>query len=428
MTSRFLIFLSFFIIFLTSSITFAVKCPDGNNTLPSDSDDEFTVFLDTTKAKDHKDLLIKCLKRRVEKFKSGQGRFNSDKNQKVDKGLVTDYSPGDELTAYSGFFDAGFVRDYLSKLIEVKIAEKSTQVKVDYAFHQPIFFEENNLKKRTTQTSAPPNLDRIDQKAFPLDGRFNFPTNAGLETNVYVLDTGIAIDNVEFEGRARFGGSFCSGCSLTDDHGHGTNVAGIIGGKKFGVSKKTKLISVKILDQNGQGSSVTVVAGLSFVISEHKKSSNKNTVINMSFGGAFSQTINTMVSDCVNAGIHVVVSAGDKASDACNVSPASAPQAITVGATETTDSVATFSNIGSCVDIYAPGRDIVAAGANLTTSLSKASGTSQSCPHVSGTIALIISKQGNSSPSSMATTLINLSVKNIIKNATPNRFLLVPSP
>jgi subtilisin family serine protease len=150
----------------------------------------------------------------------------------------------------------------------------------------------------------------------------------------------------------------------------------------------------------------------------------------LSLAGAFSDALNRMVSDTISAGIHVVTSAGDTASNACNLSPASASQAITVGAIDkATNNVLSTSNKGSCVDIYAPGKDIIAAGiGDATNSLSKASGTSQSCPHVSGTIALIISKQGNSSPSSMANTLINLSTKDVLTNVSPNRFLRVPNP
>ena len=151
---RFIIFLSFFI--LTSSITFAIKCPDGNNILSSDSDKEFVVFLNTAKSQGHRDFLTKCLKRRIEKFKSGQGRFNSDKKAKPDKNLVTDYSSDDVLAIYSGFFDAGFVNDDLSKRHDVDIAEQAIQVNADYAIYQPILFEDNNLKKRTIQTIAPP--------------------------------------------------------------------------------------------------------------------------------------------------------------------------------------------------------------------------------------------------------------------------------
>uniref|UniRef100_U9T2Y3 Peptidase S8/S53 domain-containing protein n=1 Tax=Rhizophagus irregularis (strain DAOM 181602 / DAOM 197198 / MUCL 43194) TaxID=747089 RepID=U9T2Y3_RHIID len=358
-------------------------------------------------------MLIKCLGRRVEKSSPGQGIFSSSSNNnKPDKNLITDHSTDGKFSIYSGFFDKKFV-DTLSKRSDVNFVEKVIKIKANYAV--------NNT-----------NLDRIDQKDFPLDGKYNYPTSAGSGVNVYVVDTGIDIKNAEFEGRASFGGSFCAGCSSTDDNGHGTNVAGIIGGKKYGVANKATLIAIKVLDQSGQGSSTTVVAGLSYVILQHSKSSNKKTVVNLSLGGAYSQAINQMISLCSNAGIHVVVSAGDDSSNACNVSPASAPQAITVGATEkSTNKITNLTNTGSCVKIFAPGVDIVAAGALLTNSLSKASGTSQACPHVAGTVALIISKKGNMNPSLMINELITLSTKNILtnlQNATPNRFLRIPSP
>ncbi|GBB84322.1 hypothetical protein RclHR1_10940002 [Rhizophagus clarus] len=415
----------------------------------SDSQEEHLVFLKTSvlsiqsTMSDHHELLTKCLGRRVEKFKSGQGIFDSCGNKEPDKNLITDYSTEGKFAIYSGFFDKKFVDNVLSKRSDVHFVEKVIKIKAHYAVNVNSTIikkrEAEKFKKTTTATTTvnqnnlPYNLDRIDQKDFPLDGKYIFPTSAGSGVNVYVVDTGINIKNVEFEGRASFGGSFCVGCSSTDDNGHGTNVAGIIGGKKFGVAKKVNLIAIKILDQKGQGTSINVVAGLTFVILQHTKSSNKNTVVNLSFGGAFSQAINQMISLCSNAGIHVVVSAGDNTGDACNVSPASAPQAITVGATEkSTNNVITSTNTGSCVEIFAPGRDIIAAGAGRSnTLLSQASGTSQACPHVSGAVALIISKQGNMSPASMINQLITLSTKNIlneIKSPTPNRFLRIPSP
>jgi subtilisin family serine protease len=151
----------------------------------------------------------------------------------------------------------------------------------------------------------------------------------------------------------------------------------------------------------------------------------------MSFASGFSSALNQVALDATNAGIHVVVAAGDSATNACNVSPATVSQVIAVGATEkTSDSVIATSNTGSCVDFFAPGRDIIAAGLGADNALSRASGTGESCPHVSGAIALIISKQGNASPSTMTNNLINLSTKNILSgvNGAQNRFLFVPTP
>jgi subtilisin family serine protease len=148
----------------------------------------------------------------------------------------------------------------------------------------------------------------------------------------------------------------------------------------------------------------------------------------MSLSSAKSDSINKMVNDATAAGIHVVASAGDLGQDACNFSPASALQAIIVGATEkTSNNVASFSNTGSCVTLYAPGRDIIAAGAGQSNALSQASGTSQSCPHAAGAVALIISKSGNKSPSSMKSSLVSLATKGIL-NKEPNVFLRVPTP
>ncbi len=156
---------------------------------------------------------------------------------------------------------------------------------------------------------------------------------------------------------------------------------------------------------------------------------DKNLFYSISIGGGFSLAIDKLIKTCFKVGIHVVVSAGNNADDACNSSPASTPQAITVGATEKfTNDITDFTNIGSCVDIFAPGRDIIAAG-DKKTGLTLISGTSQAAPHVAGTIALIISQKGNMKPSSMIKELINLSVKKIIRGLdafTPNRFLRVP--
>ncbi|CAG8543651.1 312_t:CDS:2 [Funneliformis caledonium] len=402
---------------LQTSSTPHVKCPD----VPiGHSKQEYFVFLNTSShsttsvTKSHFKMLTECFGLDVEKVTSVKSKNGMVKRCTANDKKIIDFSVNKSFAAYSAFFDESFVEHYLRKANDVEFVEKVTKVSVDAT---------------TTQSNAPFNLDRIDQVNFPLDKNYKFPS-AGWGVNVFVIDTGIDTSHAEFEGRAVFGGAFCDGCRNTDDNGHGTNVAGIIGGKKFGVAKKTRLISVKVLDKNGSGSTTTVGAGIVFVIDQHKKSKNKNSIINISIGGKQSKAINKLVEECTNAGIHVVVSSGNDAADACNTSPASAPSAITVGATEkTSNQVTDFSNTGSCVDIFAPGRDIVAAGIIGKEKVSMFSGTSQASPHVAGALALIISNRGNMNPSLMAKELTKISTKNVVKGLnsyTPNVFLRIP--
>jgi subtilisin family serine protease len=288
----------------------------------------------------------------------------------------------------------------------------------------------NCVTEDTNSTRYLPNLDRIDQARLPLNGKYNYPRAAGSGVNVYIVDTGINIQNLDFEGRATHGGSFCVGCLNTDDHGHGTNVAGIVGGKIFGVAKKVKLIAIKVFDASGQGFTSDIMAGLSFIAKEHIKSTNKNTVINMSLGGVFNNIFNAAVDSLTSMGIHVVAAAGNNAGDACLLSPASAVTAIAVGATDpSTDRIASFSNKGKCVNIFAPGVNIISDGIGSNTDISVQSGTSQATPHVSGTVALIIALSGNRTPAQMKIDINKLSTKNVViglDSVTPNRFLRVP--
>ncbi|CAG8596558.1 7507_t:CDS:2, partial [Gigaspora rosea] len=196
------------------------------------------------------------------------------------------------------------------------------------------------------------NLDRIDQAKLPLDGEYNYPKSSGFGVNVYIVDT------------------------------HGTHVAGIVGGITWGVAKLVRLISIKVFDASGPGTFADVIAGLAYIASQHANSTNKNTVVNMSLGGDRNQAVNDAVKALTSMGIHVVVAAGNFADDACNFSPASEPSAVCVGATEDiSDAVASFSNFGSCVNIFAPGTNIKSAGITSKNSTAVHSGTSMATPH-----------------------------------------------
>nr|CAG8628046.1 14503_t:CDS:2 [Entrophospora candida] len=251
-----------------------------------------------------------------------------------------------------------------------------------------------------------PNLDCIDQSKLLLDGSYTFPASAGKGINVYIIDTGINIKHVEFGDRAKVGGRFCDGpgCDTdNDDKGHSSHITGIIGGKTVGVANQVNLISVKILDANGTSNQGNVIVGLHYVLKQHIKSSNKNMVVNMSVDSVYLAALNNVVKSLTDTGAHVVSAASNNATDACFVLPASAPEAITVGALEEkTDVLAKYSNVGN------------------------------SAPHVSGAIALIIAKEGNKSPAEMAKTIINLSTKNLLDpmtlSGTPNNILRIPAP
>ncbi|CAG8493278.1 42802_t:CDS:2 [Gigaspora margarita] len=368
----------------------------------------------------HYDWLTNEQNKCVEK-KSDQS-INSINN----KNCVKDFSSQDgKLKGYSGWFTKEFVINELMKRKDVDIVEKDQIMSIKY------------VVPRDIQNTPREGLDRIDETKFPLDGEYSFPDSAGQGVNIFVVDTGIRKTHKDFGGRVKSGGVFCDGCESDDDeNGHGTNCASIAAGKTFGVAKKATLISVRVLNAKGSGQNSEIINGLSFILDQHNNAKNKNSVVSMSLGGPRSDALNKAVRELTDAGIHVVVAAGNEGQDACQSSPASEPSAITVGATEDkNDNIADFSNFGKCVEIYAPGRNIKAAGIKNDADTSTLSGTSQATPHVAGTLALIIAQSGNKIPSQMATTLDGLSTKNTVvfkndrqKNSSKNSFLRVPAP
>ncbi|ORX98654.1 subtilisin-like protein, partial [Basidiobolus meristosporus CBS 931.73] len=281
--------------------------------------------------------------------------------------------------------------------------------------------EEMTVKSFLVERNPPSwGLDRLDQRQLPLDKRYTHIDSGGAGVDVYIIDTGIYTEHEDFEGRAHWGTSVVNGSS-SDGNGHGTFVAGIIGGKKYGVAKKVKLHAVKVLDSNGGGSTSSLIKGLQYVYEEHQKKENKRTIINMSLGSSYSRLVNDIVGEVIQAGIVVVAAAGNGNEsgigiDACGVSPASARGVITAGATRSDDQIAIFSNFGRCVTLFAPGQQVTSDFIGSSSANNSFSGTSFSSPYTAGVAALIL---GNSeevlSPSEVQHRLVTLATKNIVK-------------
>ncbi|HEX8392473.1 MAG TPA: S8 family serine peptidase [Longimicrobium sp.] len=249
------------------------------------------------------------------------------------------------------------------------------------------------MEKSTLQTGATWGLDRIDQRDLPLSTSFTY-TSTGAGVNAYILDTGITLGHTEFVGRAVSGYDAVDGGSADDCDGHGTHVAGTVGGTTYGVAKGVKLVAVRVLDCAGSGTTSGVVAGIDWVTANHVKPA----VANMSLGGGASTAIDDAVRRSVSAGVTYAVAAGNgtragRQDDACKYSPARVATAITVGATTSTDAKASYSNYGTCVDIFAPGSSIKSAWYTSATATNTISGTSMATPHVVGVIAQYL--QGN---------------------------------
>ena len=256
---------------------------------------------------------------------------------------------------------------------------------------------------RTTATQDNPvwGLDRVDQKSIPLNNSYVYNTT-GNGVKVYVLDTGILPTHDEFGGRVATGYSPIAGGSTVDCNGHGTHVAGTIGGATYGVAKGATLVPVRVLDCSGSGFISDVVSGVNWVIGQN--TAGAKSVISMSLGGGTSSTLDTAINAAINAGITVVVAAGNNAQSACNYSPARVPNAITVGATDINDALASFSNTGTCVDISAPGVSVTSAYYLSNNSTATMSGTSMATPHVSGAVALEL-EGGYKSPAQIQSAL-----------------------
>ena len=275
-----------------------------------------------------------------------------------------------------------------------------------------------------TQTNPTWGLDRIDQRSLPLNSSYTYD-NTGSGVTTYILDTGVYSAHSEFTGRVSNGfTAVADGKGTEDCHGHGTHVAGTVAGTVYGVAKQATIVPVRVLSCTGSGSWSGVIAGIDWTITHHQP--GVPAVANMSLGGGFSSAINAAIVRAVADGITYVVAAGNENSDACTRSPASAADAITVAASTSIDSRASFSNWGTCVDIFAPGQSITSAYIGGTSRTASMSGTSMAAPHVAGAAALYLSSSPTASPAVVASTLLNAATRGIVTNpgvATPNLLL-----
>lgn len=310
------------------------------------------------------------------------------------------------------------LKGFAATLSDVAVSKIRNDPSVD-------FVEQDQIATINATETLPPGgwgLDRIDQIDRPLDSLYHYAgTGAGVKA--FIIDTGIRASHQEFAGRVVPGYNAIADANGTNDcNGHGTHVAGTVGGTTWGVAKGVTLVPVRVLDCSGSGAYSGVIAGIDWVAN----SSLRPAVANLSLGGGTSAALDAAIAGAVSKGVTVVVAAGNSNADACNYSPSRAPSAITVGATTSSDARASYSNYGSCLDIFAPGSSITSAWNTSDTATNSISGTSMASPHVAGVAALVLAGKPTSSPAAVAsflTTSASLNKLSSIGTNSPNRLV-----
>jgi subtilisin family serine protease len=282
--------------------------------------------------------------------------------------------------------------------------------------------QDQRVSLLTTQTGATWGIDRIDQTDRPLSGTYTYTATASNVT-AYIIDTGIKYSHNDFGGRASYGYD-AVGTGGVDCNGHGTHVAGTVGGTTYGVAKLVKLVGVRVLNCSGSGTTAGVIAGVNWVTQNAKKPA----VANMSLGGGVSTTLDNAVASSISSGVTYALAAGNSSANACNSSPSRVASAITVGATTSTDAKASYSNYGTCLDLFAPGSSITSDWYSSNTATNTISGTSMASPHVAGAAALVLSANPAFTPAQVRDNLVSRATAGKVTSpgtGSPNRLLFV---